>query len=41
MVKAAKLLKNATVKLYPTIRHGMLTTCADTINQDHLAFICS
>jgi non-heme chloroperoxidase len=35
----AKLVKNATLKLYPGFPHGMLTTCADTINQDLLAFI--
>jgi non-heme chloroperoxidase len=35
----AKLLKKATLKLYPGFPHGMLTTYADTINQDLLAFI--
>jgi non-heme chloroperoxidase len=35
----AKLLKNATLKLYPGFPHGMLTTYSDTINQDLLAFI--
>jgi non-heme chloroperoxidase len=34
-----KLLKNATLKLYPGFPHGMLTTYADTINKDLLAFI--
>jgi non-heme chloroperoxidase len=34
-----KLLKNATLKLYPGYPHGMLTTYADPINQDLLAFI--
>jgi non-heme chloroperoxidase len=34
-----KLLKNATLKLYPGFPHGMLTTYSDTINQDLLAFI--
>jgi non-heme chloroperoxidase len=34
-----KLLKNATLKLYPGFPHGMLTTYADTINPDLLAFI--
>jgi non-heme chloroperoxidase len=28
----AKLLKNATMKLYPGFPQGMLTTYADTIN---------
>jgi non-heme chloroperoxidase len=35
----AKLLKHATLKLYPGFPHGMLTTHAETINQDMLAFI--
>ena len=34
-----KLLKDATLKLYPGFPHGMLTTAADAINQDLLAFI--
>lgn len=34
-----KLLKNATLKLYPGLPHGLLTTNLDTINQDLLAFI--
>ena len=36
-----KLLKKATLKLYPGFPHGMLTTYAETINQDLLAFIRS
>ena len=36
-----QLLRNATLKLYPGFPHGMLTTYADTINQDLLAFIRS
>jgi non-heme chloroperoxidase len=36
-----KLIKNATLKLYPGFPHGMLTTYADTINPDLLAFIKS
>jgi non-heme chloroperoxidase len=36
---SAKLLKNATLKIYPGFPHGMLTTHADVINQDLLAFI--
>jgi non-heme chloroperoxidase len=35
----AKLLKHATVKLYPGYPHGMLTTYAETVNPDLLAFI--
>ena len=34
-----KLLKHATLKLYPGFPHGMLTTYAETINPDLLAFI--
>lgn len=37
----AKLLKNATLKLYPGYPHGMLTTYAETINDDLMAFIRS
>jgi non-heme chloroperoxidase len=36
---AARLLKNSTLKLYPGFPHGMMTTHADVINQDLLAFI--
>ncbi|HEY0106421.1 MAG TPA: alpha/beta hydrolase [Rhizomicrobium sp.] len=36
---SAKLLKNATLKLYDGFPHGMCTTHADTINPDLLAFI--
>ncbi len=35
----AKLLKNSTLKIYKGLPHGMLTTHADVINQDLLAFI--
>ena len=35
----AKLLKNSTLKIYPGYPHGMLTTHADVINPDLLAFI--
>jgi len=34
-----KLLQNGTLKLYPGYPHGMLTTHADVINADLLAFI--
>jgi non-heme chloroperoxidase len=36
---SAKLLKNATLKVYPGFPHGMPTTNADQINADLLAFI--
>ena len=35
----AKLLKNATLKVYEGFPHGMLTTHADILNPDLLAFI--
>jgi non-heme chloroperoxidase len=35
----AKLLKNSTMKIYKGFPHGMLTTHADVINPDLLAFI--
>jgi non-heme chloroperoxidase len=35
----AKLLKNSTLKMYKGFPHGMLTTHADVINPDLLAFI--
>jgi non-heme chloroperoxidase len=35
----AKLLRQATLKIYPGFPHGMLTTNADVINPDILAFI--
>jgi non-heme chloroperoxidase len=37
----ARLLKNATLKLYPGFPHGMLTTHSDRINQDLLGFVRS
>ncbi|WP_419196094.1 alpha/beta fold hydrolase [Ensifer adhaerens] len=36
---AVKLLKNGTLKVYEGYAHGMLTTHADVINPDLLAFI--
>ncbi len=36
---AAKLLKNGTLKTYKDFPHGMITTQADVINADLLAFI--
>jgi non-heme chloroperoxidase len=38
-VLSAKILKNATLKIYPGFPHGMCTTHADVINPDLLAFI--
>jgi non-heme chloroperoxidase len=38
-VISAQILKNSTLKIYPGFPHGMLTTHADVINQDLLAFI--
>jgi len=38
-VLSAKLLKNATLKIYKGYPHGMLTTHADVLNPDLLAFI--
>jgi non-heme chloroperoxidase len=35
----AKLLKHATLKIYPGFPHGMMTTNADVINADLLTFI--
>jgi non-heme chloroperoxidase len=37
----AKLLQNATLKIYEGFPHGMLTTHADVINPDLLAFVRS
>ena len=37
----AKLVKNATLKVYKGFPHGMATTHADVINADLLAFIKS
>jgi non-heme chloroperoxidase len=37
----AKLLKQATLKIYPGYPHGMMTTHADVINADLLAFVRS
>jgi non-heme chloroperoxidase len=36
--QSAKLLKHATLKVYPGYPHGMPTTHADQINADLLAF---
>jgi len=36
---SSKIVKNATLKVYPGFPHGMCTTHADEINADLLAFI--
>ena len=36
---SVKLLKNGTLKVYKGYPHGMLTTHADVINPDLLAFV--
>jgi non-heme chloroperoxidase len=36
---SAKIVKNATLKVYPGFPHGMPATHADQINADLLAFI--
>jgi non-heme chloroperoxidase len=38
---SVKLLKHGTLKVYPGFPHGMLTTHADLINKDFLAFVRS
>jgi non-heme chloroperoxidase len=38
-LQSAKLVKNATLKVYPGFPHGMPTTHADQINADLLAFV--
>ncbi|KQP05835.1 MAG: alpha/beta hydrolase [Methylobacterium sp.] len=38
-LKSVRLLKNGTLKTYPGLPHGMLTTHADVINPDLLAFV--
>jgi non-heme chloroperoxidase len=40
-LKAIKLLQNGTLKIYPGFPHGMLTTHADVLNPDLLAFVKS
>lgn len=37
--KSVKLLRNGTLKTYPGYPHGMLTTNADVLNADLLAFV--
>jgi non-heme chloroperoxidase len=38
-LKSAKIVKNATLKIYPGAPHGMCTTRADEVNADLLEFI--
>ena len=38
---SAKLVKNATLKIYKGAPHGMCTTLKDRVNEDLLAFIKS
>ena len=38
-LKQAELLPNATLKIYEGFPHGMLTTHAEVLNPDILAFI--
>jgi non-heme chloroperoxidase len=38
---SSKIVKNATLKIYPGGSHGMCTTQKDEINEDLLAFIKS
>ena len=38
-VLSAKLLQHGSLKIYPGFPHGMLTTHADVINEDLLAFV--
>jgi non-heme chloroperoxidase len=40
-LKSVKLVKNATLKVYPGAPHGMCTTLADKVNADLLAFLQS
>ena len=38
---SSKIVKNATLKVYPGAPHGMTVTLADQINADLLAFLSS
>src|SRR6202522_4133068 len=40
-LKSAKIVKGATLKVYPGAPHGMCTTLADKVNADLLAFLQS
>jgi len=36
---SAKLIKGATLKIYPGAPHGMCSTLKDQVNEDMLAFL--
>jgi non-heme chloroperoxidase len=38
-MRSSKLVRNATLKVYPGLPHGMCTVNADLVNADLLAFI--
>ena len=38
-LRAAKLVRNSSVKIYPDAPHGLCTTLKDEVNADLLAFI--
>jgi len=38
-MRSAKLIRGATLKIYPGLSHGMCTVNKDQINSDLLAFI--
>ena len=38
-MQSSKLVKNATLKVYPGLSHGMCTINADQINADLLGFV--
>jgi hypothetical protein len=40
-LKTVKLVKDATLKVYPGAPHGMCTTLADKVNANLLAFLQS
>lgn len=40
-LQAAKLVKNATLKIYSGTDHGLTFTCEDQFNEDLLAFLRS
>jgi len=40
-MRSAKLVKGATLKVYPGLPHGMCSTAKDQINADLLAFLKS
>ncbi len=38
-MRSSKLIKNATLKVYPGAPHGMCTTLKDRVNTDLLSFV--